>query len=1021
MDLLRYATLGLMLVSVSTARAADIDFNRDIRPVLSDKCFLCHGPDETTREVGLRLDVRENAVEYGALVPGDAAASAIIERITSTDPDLVMPPPSTDKTMTPAEVAKMRQWIEQGAEYDQHWAFVPPERPELPEVENEALVHSPIDRFVLARLEKEGMSFSSQADRSTMIRRLYLDLTGLPPTLAAQHRWQNEPAADWDAKLVEHLLASPHYGEHWARWWLDAARYADSDGYEKDKQRSVWFYRDWVIDALNSNKPYNEFVIEQIAGDLIPGADQQSRIATGFLRNSMINEEGGADPEQFRVEGMFDRMDAIGKSILGLTTQCAQCHTHKYDPLQQSEYYQMFAAINGFHEAITTVYTPEQQEERKQIHARMASLEEQVKNRYPEWKQELKEWEKHLAEQQVDWQTVVPTEIPFEGQKFRILDDGSVLSESFAPAKSTVVLGTTLPAQEIKAVRLDLLTHPQLPHNGPGRSLYGTGALTEFEVNVTPKGEKVRKVKFVRAMADFNPAESHLPDAFRENDAENDHRVTGPIEYAIDGEKKTAWTTDIDPGRRNQDMHAIFVPEEPLNFDQEFELSWRLVQTHGGSNSDDNDSYIMGRYRFSVSDQDIPGEQTIPSPVEAVLAVPVEERTPQQWTTLLHHWRKTRPELAGVNAEFEELWKSYPAGHSQLTAQEMGEGRETFVMERGDFLSPGDQVTPGAPSFLNPFQDTEAPDRLDFARWLVSRDSPTTARALVNRIWQAYFENGIVSTPEDLGSQSPPPSHPLLIDWLAVEFMESGWDLKHLHRLIVTSNTYRQTSSASEQRRQKDPVNTLLSRGARFRVDAEIVRDIALTASGLLNPELGGESIYPPAPEFLFQPPASYGPKNWPLSPVEQQRRRSLYVHKYRSVPYPPLQVFDIPKGDAACVRRTRSNTPLQALVLLNEPQFVSFAQALTKRLLDESNGTDADRIQYGYRLALSREASPEEVEILTELLNAQRERIAADELKLDLLVDDEFCRTEVQRSEFAAWLIVARTLLNLDETITRQ
>ncbi len=1021
MDVFRYLTAGLLLVSVSTVRAAEIDFNRDIRSVLSDKCFLCHGPDETTREVGLRLDDRENAVEYGAIVPGDPAASALIERITSTDPDLVMPPPSTDKAMTPEEIEKMRLWIEQGAKYDQHWAFVPPERPELPSVKNQALVRTPIDNFVLARLEKEAMSLSPTANRSTLIRRLYIDLTGLPPTLAERDRWLNEPADDWEAHLVEHLLASPHYGEHWARWWLDAARYADSDGYEKDKQRSVWFYRDWVINAFNSNKPYDDFVIEQIAGDLIPKADQQSRVATGFLRNSMVNEEGGADPEQFRVEGMFDRMDAIGKAILGLTTQCAQCHTHKYDPLQQSEYYRMFAAINGFHEAITTVYTPEQQERRQQIHARMKSLEEELKARFPNWKDELREWEKQLTTRQVEWQTVVPTDIPFEGQKFRILEDGSVLSESFAPAKSTVVLGATLPAQEIKAVRLDLLTHSQLPHNGPGRSLYGTGALTEFEVNVTPKGGKSQKIKFVRAMADFNPAESRLPDAFRENDAENDHRVTGPIEYAIDGDKKTAWTTDIDPGRRNQDMHAIFVPEKPLAFEDEFTISWRLVQNHGGSNSDDNDSYIMGRYRFSVTDEEFPAEQTIPNPVEAALETSAEERSPQQWNALLHHWRKSRPELAEVNAEFEELWTSYPAGHSQLTAREMEESRQTFVMERGDFLSPGDEVTPGAPSFLNPFEDTDAPDRLDFARWLVSRDSPTTARAIVNRVWQAYFENGIVSTPEDLGSQSPPPSHPELIDWLAVEFMESGWDLKHLHRLIVTSNTYRQSSSASAERREKDPNNTLLSRGARFRVDAEVVRDIALTASGLLNTELGGESIYPPAPEFLFQPPASYGPKNWPISPTDQQRRRSLYVHKYRSVPYPPLQVFDIPKGDAACVRRTRSNTPLQALVLLNEPQFVSFAQALTKRLLTERTGSDADRIQYGYQLALSREAAPEEVEVLTDLLDAQRKRIAAGELKLDLLVESEFCPSEEQRPEFAAWLIVARTLLNLDETITRQ
>ncbi|MBV11074.1 PSD1 and planctomycete cytochrome C domain-containing protein [Rubinisphaera sp.] len=1015
---------GILISLKSSIQAKDIDFNRDIRPLLSDKCYFCHGPDEETREADLRLDQRGAAIEYGAIVPGKPSESLILERITSSDPDLKMPPPSSGKSLSEAEIETFRKWIENDAPYSEHWSFVPPQRPELPASPLKAELQNPIDHFIAAKLDENQLAFSPPADKETLLRRLSLDLIGLPPSPEEIAEFLSATDENAQDQVIERLLNSPHFGEHWGRWWLDAARYADSDGYEKDKQREVWFYRDWVINSLNENKPYNEFIIEQIAGDLLPQASQDEIVATGFLRNSMVNEEGGADPEQFRVEGMFDRMDAIGKAILGLTTQCAQCHTHKFDPITQTDYYRMYAALNDFHEAITTVYTPEQQEQRKSVLDQISQIKARIKQQHPDWKQQLENWADQTREHLVTWKTVTPTEVPYEGQKFRILEDGSVLSESYAPTKSNVELSQTLPAQEIRAVRLDLLTHPQLPHNGPGRSLYGTGALTEFEVHVAPASDpgKKTKVKFTRAFSNVNATRSALPAAFREKNADKDDRVTGPIEYAIDDDKKTAWTSDLDPGRRNENAYAVFMPETPINFDEDFVLTWKLAQLHGGWNSDDNQSYIFGRYRFSVTNGDLTETDPVPLAIRKLLSQPEDQLSDEQQETLFSYWRSINPEYSAENAEIEALWKSHPAPVSQLAVKTMKSHRKTHLMQRGDFLNPGNEVQPGAPDFLNPFQDTPAPDRLDFARWLVSKDSPTTARTIVNRIWQAYFGRGIVSTPEDLGSQSPPPSHPELLDWLAVELMEHNWELKHIHKLIVTSKTYQQSSIISPELLEKDPFNILLARGARFRVRSEVVRDIALTASGLLNRQIGGPSVYPPAPKFLFQPPASYGPKQWPLSSQTQQYRRSLYIHQYRSVPYPPLQVFDSPKGDASCVRRTRSNTPLQALVMLNEPQFVDFAKAFAKRILTECDIDDAERIQYAFQLAVSREADEEEVEILESLLKDIRQRIESGELSSQEINGNS---TEVDQhseaKELAAWSILARAILNLDETITRQ
>ena len=556
--------------------------------------------------------------------------------------------------------------------------------------------------------------------------------------------------------------------------------------------------------------------------------------------------------------------------------------------------------------------------------------------------------------------------------------------------------------------------------------MFGTGAVSEFRVAVAPadKPDQKQTIKLVRAVSDVNPQKAALPTQYRDRDPSKDDRVTGGVDFAIDGDKKTAWSTDIGPGRRNQDRHAIFVPETPLATSGDVIVSFTLDQSHGGWNSDDNQNYLLGRYRFSITDDDSLGDTTLPSSVQTALSVDPQARTAAQRQVLFEHWRTTVEEFAEQNERIEQLWQSFPESDSQLVVRSMGWPRETHLMKRGDFLNQGHEVSPAAPAFLNPMPESDEPPRLRFARWLVAEDAPTTARVIVNRIWQSYFGRGIVSTPEDFGFQSEPPSHPGLIDWLAVELMENDWSLKHIHRLIVNSATYRQSSRISERLAEVDPYNQWLARGPRYRVDAEVVRDIALSASGMLSEEVGGPSVYPPAPEFLFLPPASYGPKQWNLSTEGQQYRRSLYVQSYRSVPYPPLQVFDAPKGDAACVRRQRSNTPLQALVMLNEPQFVECARAMAGRVLREGGDSDDDRLDYALRLCVSRAGEADERTILKELLDQQRERIAAGEVELEPLVGTQPTLyrqfTGQQATEFAPWVVVCRAILNLDETITK-
>jgi hypothetical protein len=1008
----------MLLVALFSFLQADeaVDFKRDIRPILSDACFKCHGPDEKSRKGDVRLDHRESALAVAdgkaAIVPGKPEKSELYLRLTAADPDDRMPPAKTGKTLTGRQIALVRRWIEQGARWSEHWAFVPPARPEPPRI---AGARTPIDAFILDRLGREGLAPTPEADRTTLLRRLSLDLVGLPPTLAELEAFRADRGPDAWERQVERLLASPHHGERWGRHWLDAARYADSDGYEKDKSRTVWHYRDWVVAALNRDLPYDRFVVEQIAGDLLPGATQDQVVATGFLRNSMINEEGGVHPEQFRMEAMFDRMDAIGKSVLGLTIQCAQCHSHKFDPLTQADYYRMFAFLNNAHEASVAAYGPDAQRRRADLLRGIREIEEELRHRTPDWNARQEAWEARVSRGVPEWTVLRPEvdDISTGGQKYLPLPDGSFLAQGYAPTKHRVKFTAKAEAERITGFRLELLNDPNLPLGGPGRSVKGTGALTEFEAEVAPASDpsKKAKVKFVRAGADFEQAETPLEAIFADKSGKK--RMTGPVAFALDGKDETAWGIDAGPGRRNQPRNAVFVPEAPLGFPGGTVVTVYLRQNHGGWNSDDNQNCNLGRMRLSITASPDPAADPLPPFVRESLALPADRRSPARQAAVFSAWRATVAEWKDANDRIEALWREHPEGTPQLTLEERMEPRMTSVLDRGDFLKPLKEVSAGVPGFLHPLAEGTPTNRLGFARWLVDRRSPTTARALVNRVWQAYFGTGLVASAEDLGSQSEAPSHPELLDWLAVEFMERGWSLKDLHRAIVRSDAYRRSSRVSADHLARDPFNRLLARGARFRVEGEIVRDIALAAGGLLNPRVGGPPVFPPAPPSLFVPPASYGPKAWPEDLGEDRYRRSIYTFRFRSVPYPVLQAFDTPNGDFSCVRRVRSNTPLQALTTLNEPLFLECARSLAQLALKQP---EQGRLDWAFRRCVARAPSAAEQEILRAFLEKQKARFAADGASLAKLAGREGAAPEL-----GAWTALARVLLNLDETITKE
>lgn len=998
-----------------------VDFLKEIQPIFAEHCYSCHGPHR--QEAGFRLDHKATVMAGGelgkALVPGKSDESLLIHFVAGLRPEGKMP--RKGDPLSADQIGLLRAWIDQGANFPDsasvvlvekkdHWAFKPPMKP---------TGGKSVDDFISARLKKEGLAFSPEADKSTLLRRVHLDLTGLPPTVEELDAFLADKAPGAYERVVEKLLVSPHYGERWGRHWLDVARYADSDGYEKDKPRIAHFYRDWVVGAFNRDLPYDQFLIEQFAGDELPNATQDQIVATGFLRNSMLNEEGGVDPEQFRMEAMFDRMDAVGKAVLGLTLNCAQCHNHKYDPIAQEEYYKIFAFLNNDHEAQPRVYAADELMRRADVLRQIGELETQLKHTTPDWSERMAKWEAEWrAKPKAEW-TVITPEVDKNatgGQRYLPMPDGSILTAGFQPVKSTGVMKLKQELKGVTGFRIEMLHDPSLPGEGPGRSFMGTFGLSEFQV------EAPKVVKFAKASADLSAApDTAVHPNF--NEKEPKKRVIGPASYATDGNVDTAWASDLGPGRRNLESTAVFALEKPLDA---AEITIKLVQNIGGWNADDLHANQVGRFRLSVTTSPNPEADPVPPAVQAALATPREQRSPAQVATIFNYWRTTVPEWKDANAQIEKLWAQHPEGTTQFTLLARDEMRPTFLLKRGDWLKPGAPVNPGVPAILNPLPADAPPTRLTFAKWITDRKAPTTARAFVNRVWQAYFGTGLVATSEDLGTQCEAPSHPELLDWLACEFMDRGWSVKALHRLIVTSAAYKQSSKATPELLAKDPFNRLLARGPRFRVEGEIVRDIQLATSGLLNPKIGGRAVMPPAPEFLFQPPASYAPFPWKEEVGEDRFRRAIYTWRRRTTPYPMLSTFDVPEGNVSCTRRTRANTPLQALMTLNETVSVEAARALARRILERGGTSDAERINYAFRRVLSRAPSDAERNELTALIAKQNKRFADGWLNpWELATGKPDAKPELPPNttptQLAAYTVVARVLLNLDETITKE
>lgn len=1056
-NLILSGALASLAVSL-TAQEAKVDFTKHIQPIFSENCYKCHGPDN--QESGLRLDKKSFAMKGGErgapILPGKAAESILFRAINGSGEDVPRMPKKADP-LSSENVALIRTWIEQGADWPEsetaeepgkdpkdHWAFKAPARPPLPSIKAQDWVKTPIDTFILAKLESEKLAPSSEAARTTLLRRLHLDLIGLPPTVEEIDSFLADKSSTAYEKVVQRLLSSPHYGERWGRHWLDAARYADSDGFEKDKPRSIWNYRDWVVSAFNRDLPYDRFIIEQVAGDLLEKPTEDQLIATGFLRNSMLNEEGGVDPEQFRMDAMFDRMEAIGKGVLGLTIQCAQCHTHKFDPITHEEYYRMFSFLNNSHEASMVAYSADQQRIKADLTRQMREVEDGLRHTHPDWTERMAQWEKSVHKNQPEWRNVEVRNAGDNGTRYYYYEDGSIRAASYAPTKWTAPFRGTNDLPFIGAFRLEQLNDPNLPCNGPGRSMKGMSALSEFKVEAIDASNLSNKVevKFVKATADFSNDTKELEPEF--DDKSGKKRVYGPIEMAIDGKDDTAWGIDAGPGRRNQPRQAVFVPEKPVEFAKGAILNFRLVQNHGGWNSDDNQNHNLGRFRLSVTSETNAVVDPLPPSVRDILSIPPEKRSVHQTAAVFSYWRTTVPEFKEANEKIALLWEKWPEGAVTLTmAARRGQGaydekKPTHMFRRGDWLKPGKQVTFGVPAILHELPEDADDSRLTFARWLVDGKSPTTARVAVNRLWQTYFGIGLLETPEDFGVRAPEVSHPELLDWLAMELMEPRtpapgefrsdlvpWSLKHIHRLIVNSSVYKQSSKVEPELLGKDQYNRLLARGSRFRVEAEVVRDVALAASGLLNPAMGGPSVMPPAPTFLFQPPASYGPKIWNEETGPDRYRRAIYTFRYRSLPYPVLQTFDAPNGDFSCVQRLRSNTPLQALASLNEVLFLEAAQSLARRAIEQGD-SDAERITYAFRSCLSRLPDADELQQLTQLVARQKSYIAEGwinpaELATGKSEAPPKLPNKATPTELAAYTVMSRVLLNLDETITKE
>jgi hypothetical protein len=1027
--------IAALLTVAGNAAAAPVDYNRDVRPILSENCFACHGFDEASREADLRLDVADSAVEdrggYAAIVPGDFEASEAWRRIVSDDESEVMPPVDSHRQLSAEQKETLRRWIEQGAPYAAHWAFIPPVKSELPAVANEAWVRNEIDRFVLARLETEGLKPSEEASRRMAVRRLSLDLTGLPPSAEEVEAFVKDERADAYERLVDRLLASPHFGERMALEWLDAARYADTNGFSIDGGRHMWLWRDWVIQAFNQNMPYDQFLVEQLAGDLLPERTDAQLIASGFQRNNMVTHEGGTIPEENLANYNADRVKTLGEAVLGLTLGCAQCHDHKYDPLTQREYYQFFAYFNTLSDIgldgnagvnprpYFQAETVLPDDELPELRARIDQLKEQLAHPETEavegWAAEQREL---LADRGRNFDSkgmkLLKVSAPNRGAGFGVEADRFVrITQPEGLVAYDMSLELPQDERPITGVRIIFRRDKNAPGGGRGH-----GKMYTAEEGAADEGTFV--VTSFSASVDSVPGDQinlhQLLDARRvtANSWRDDYRPENVLNTLNDN----GWSPSLaikGPAR----MSVTFA--EPINAQTTPYMTVQVNFGHGNS-------LCGAKFEFEAIYGDDDDSQ-LPAEIQAIVAKPASDWDDAEREALAAYFakygeaaRRQRVELANLEERVRVLTEKF----STMVMDEAEQPRETFILERGNYAAPTEKVTPGTPAALPPLPDGAPTNRLGLAQWATMPNHPLTARVAVNRLWQTFFGNGIVKTSADFGAQGEWPSHPELLDWLAVDFVEHDWDVKRLVRQIVTSATYRQTSAASDELHERDPENRLLARGPRFRLPAEFIRDGALKASGLLVERIGGPSVNPYTPGDLWREISHYGStpatsQTFVQDHGEKLYRRSLYTYWKRTVPPPNMAAFDAPNREICTIQRATTTTPLQALVLLNDVQFIEASRALAERMLKQS-GDDAARLRWGFEESVSRPPTDEEMITLLGALNRERPRYASDEAAaMEYLSCGESPRDEsIPPVEHAAWAQAAALMLNLSEAVTR-
>ena len=993
----------------SSSRPKTVDFNRDIRPILSETCFQCHGPDKNKRKADLRLDLKEGVYEdlggYAAVVPGKPDESELYRRVSSDDATEKMPPPKFAHPLTAAQVDLLKRWIEQGAEWKGHWAYIAPSRAPVPDVKQAGPIKSEIDRFIRAKLDELGLKPAPEADRVTLIRRLSLDLTGLPPEPEEVAAFVADTRPEAYERLVDRLLASPHYGERMAIYWLDLVRYADTVGYHSDVHRDVSLYRDYVINAFNNNKTFDRFKIEQLAGDLLPDATSETRVASGYNRMLMTTEEGGAQAKEYAAKYAADRVRNVSSVWLGTTLGCTECHDHKYDPFLTKEFYSFGAFFADLKETVvgrqepTMMPAPEQASRLAEFDAKIAPLRSAVDTQTPALDTEQAAWERSLKERKVDWLVLRPVEAASkDGATLQILDDGSVLAKDKSPDNDTYTLTLKTAKNAFTAIKLEVLPDKSLPAKGPGRAGNGNFVLNEFEVSVGGSPVAWSNVSATHSQTGFDVAAS------------------------ADGKADTGWAILPKAGGPN---HAVYEAKADLGAKDKDETT--LVVTmkfnHGTQ-------HTIGHFRLSATSSPRPvraeGDSGLAKPINAILAVEPDKRTDAQKKELSAHFRTiapalepTRKALAALQSQRDGFVKTIP---TTLVSVSMAP-RTMRLLPRGNWLDDSGPIAePETPRSLPPLGVSgRRATRLDLAEWLVRRDNPLVARVFVNRLWKIAFGQGLVASLDDFGAQGAWPSHPALLDWLALELIDRGWDVKAMLRLMVTSETYRQTSTADKALRQVDPYNRWLARQSRFRLDAEAVRDDALAVSGLLARKVGGPSAKP------YQPAGYWAYMNFPKREYQADHgeglyRRGLYTYWCRTFLHPSLLAFDASTREECAVQRPRSNTPLQALVLLNDPIYVEASRVLAERIVRQGGAGVEPRIQFAYQRALSRPARADEANVLAALYQRHHAQYQADKASAEALihVGEWPVPADIDPVELASWTSVARVILNLHETITR-